>query len=145
MRGTSVQLDEHSLLLYTRGSVPYFRTYPGLYVPQPLLIRPATDGTDLRNAAAAFLQVAHGLDVAAVAASRRGAVASQAGIESHRHGTLPFVELLMRRDAAQPGQGGEHPPAVVWVAGEIELGVDPRDIRFHGLHAQAGDRCDSLV
>ncbi len=51
LRGTSVQLDERSLLLYTRGSVPYFRTYPGLYVPQPLLIRPATDGTDLRNAA----------------------------------------------------------------------------------------------
>ena len=51
LRGTSVQLDERSLLLYTRGSIPYFRTYPGMYVPQPLLIRPATDGTDLRNAA----------------------------------------------------------------------------------------------
>jgi hypothetical protein len=51
LRGTSVQLDERSLLLYTRGSIPYFRTYPGMYVPQPLLIRPATDGTDLRSAA----------------------------------------------------------------------------------------------
>ena len=51
LRGTSVQLDERSLLLYTRGSIPYFRSYPGLYVPQPLLIRPATDGTDLRDAA----------------------------------------------------------------------------------------------
>ncbi|WP_217144203.1 hypothetical protein [Streptomyces sp. AC627_RSS907] len=48
--GTSVQLDARSLLLYTRGSVPYFRTYPGLYVPQPLLIRPATHGTDLLTA-----------------------------------------------------------------------------------------------
>lgn len=47
LRGTSVQLDERSLLLYTRGSVPYFRTYPGLYVPQPLLIRPVASGTDL--------------------------------------------------------------------------------------------------
>jgi hypothetical protein len=46
-RGTSVQLHERSLLLYTRGSVPYFRTYPGLYVPQPLLIRPASASTDL--------------------------------------------------------------------------------------------------
>jgi hypothetical protein len=51
LRGTSVQLDERSLLLYTRGSIPYFRTYPGMYVPQPLLIRPATDGTDLGIAA----------------------------------------------------------------------------------------------
>ncbi|MEU1183741.1 hypothetical protein ABZ464_40165 [Streptomyces sp. NPDC005820] len=50
LRGTSVQLDARSLLLYTRGSVPYFRTYPGLYVPQPLLIRPATHGTDLLTA-----------------------------------------------------------------------------------------------
>ena len=40
-----------SLLLYTRGSVPYFRTYPGLYVPQPLLLRPAGDGTDLQATA----------------------------------------------------------------------------------------------
>lgn len=47
LRGTSVQLDERSLLLYTRGSVPYFRTYPGLYVPQPLLIRPEAASTDL--------------------------------------------------------------------------------------------------
>jgi hypothetical protein len=47
LRGTSVQLDERSLLLYTRGSVPYFRTYPGLYVPQPLLIRTESANIDL--------------------------------------------------------------------------------------------------
>ncbi|MCO5973756.1 argonaute/piwi family protein [Actinoallomurus soli] len=47
LRGTTVQLDARSLLLYTRGSVPYFRTYPGMYVPQPLLIRLASRGTDL--------------------------------------------------------------------------------------------------
>lgn len=47
LRGTTVQLDPRTLLLYTRGSIPYFRTYPGLYVPQPLLLRPAGDGTDL--------------------------------------------------------------------------------------------------
>jgi hypothetical protein len=51
LRGTSVKLDELSLLLYTRGSIPFFRTYPGMYVPQPLLIRPATYGTDPRSAA----------------------------------------------------------------------------------------------
>lgn len=50
LRGTSVQLDQRTLLLYTRGSIPYFRTYPGLYVPQPLLLRPAGDGTDLQAA-----------------------------------------------------------------------------------------------
>ena len=40
--------DPHTLLLYTRGSIPYFRTYPGMYVPQPLLLRPARDSTDLQ-------------------------------------------------------------------------------------------------
>ncbi|MEU0337708.1 hypothetical protein ABZ092_01570 [Streptomyces bobili] len=35
--------------------MPYFRTYPGLYVPQPLLIRPATHGTDLLTAGAEIL------------------------------------------------------------------------------------------
>ena len=52
LRGTSVQLDPNALLLYTRGSIPYFRTYPGMYVPQPLLLRPAGDGTDLQGAGA---------------------------------------------------------------------------------------------
>lgn len=52
LRGTSVQLDPNSLLLYTRGSIPYFRTYPGMYVPQPLLLRPAGIGTDLQAAGA---------------------------------------------------------------------------------------------
>jgi hypothetical protein len=35
LRGTSVQLDPNARLLYTRGSIPYFRTYRGMYVPQP--------------------------------------------------------------------------------------------------------------
>lgn len=52
LRGTSVQLDPKTLLLYTRGSIPYFRTYPGMYVPQPLLLRPAAVGTDLQGAGA---------------------------------------------------------------------------------------------
>ncbi|MFK0159974.1 hypothetical protein ACIQVK_48900 [Streptomyces sp. NPDC090493] len=55
LRGTSAQLDARSMLLYTRGSVPYFRTYPGLYIPQPLLIRPATHGTDLLTASTDIL------------------------------------------------------------------------------------------
>jgi len=38
-RGTFVQLDENRHLLYSRGSVWYYQTYPGLYVPQPLELR----------------------------------------------------------------------------------------------------------
>jgi hypothetical protein len=33
-------LSEDDHLLYTHGSVPYYQTYPGLYVPRPLGIRP---------------------------------------------------------------------------------------------------------
>ena len=39
MRGTHITFDDSSHLLYTRGSVPFYRTYTGLYVPQPLEIR----------------------------------------------------------------------------------------------------------
>jgi hypothetical protein len=34
-----LSLDERNCVLYTRGSVSFFETYPGLYVPGPLLIR----------------------------------------------------------------------------------------------------------
>jgi hypothetical protein len=39
LRGMFLTLDERNHLLYTRGSVDFFRTYPGMYVPRPLLIR----------------------------------------------------------------------------------------------------------
>ncbi len=39
LRGTFLTLDERAHLLYTRGSVDFFRTYPGMYVPRPLLLR----------------------------------------------------------------------------------------------------------
>lgn len=39
LRGTHITFDEKSHLLYTRGSVPFYRTYAGLYIPQPLDIR----------------------------------------------------------------------------------------------------------
>ena len=38
-RGTLLTLDEHSQVLYTRGSVEFFATYPGMYVPFPLWVR----------------------------------------------------------------------------------------------------------
>jgi hypothetical protein len=39
LRGTFLSLDSTRHLLYTRGSVDFYATYPGMYVPQPLLIR----------------------------------------------------------------------------------------------------------
>lgn len=39
LRGTFLTLDEREMVLYTRGSVPFFETYPGKYIPRPLRIR----------------------------------------------------------------------------------------------------------
>jgi hypothetical protein len=36
LRGTFLRLDEGVGLLYLRGSVQFFETYPGMYVPRPL-------------------------------------------------------------------------------------------------------------
>jgi hypothetical protein len=38
-RGTALELSADRHLLYTRGSVEYYGTYPGQYVPQPIEIR----------------------------------------------------------------------------------------------------------
>ena len=44
LRGTFVELDEQHSILYSRGSVPFFEMYPGLYVPQAVEIQAvATD------------------------------------------------------------------------------------------------------
>jgi hypothetical protein len=50
LRGTILEFEADALLLYTRGSVPFFRTYPGLYVPSPVLLR-SQGGIDMENAA----------------------------------------------------------------------------------------------
>jgi len=39
LRGTHLQIDNQKHLLYTRGSVPFFETYPGLYLPRALEIQ----------------------------------------------------------------------------------------------------------
>lgn len=46
LRGTFVDLNGKGLL-YTNGSIPYYGTYPGLYVPRPLLLcpHPSSDST----------------------------------------------------------------------------------------------------
>lgn len=38
-RGTHIGLDDQRHLLYTRGSVWYYQTYTGLYIPQPIELR----------------------------------------------------------------------------------------------------------
>jgi hypothetical protein len=44
LRGTLLTLDDREMALYTRGSVEFFETYPGMYVPTPLRIR--SEGTE---------------------------------------------------------------------------------------------------
>lgn len=39
LRGSAVELGGE-LMLYSRGSVPWYRTYPGMRTPNPLLVRP---------------------------------------------------------------------------------------------------------
>jgi len=39
LRGTWVELEPQSHLLYTRGSVAFYEEYPGMYVPQSLLVK----------------------------------------------------------------------------------------------------------
>ncbi len=39
MRGTQISLSEQFHVLYTRGSVPYYETYPGRYIPSALEIK----------------------------------------------------------------------------------------------------------
>lgn len=38
-RGTLARIEDERLLLYSRGSVWYYQTYPGMYVPQPIELR----------------------------------------------------------------------------------------------------------
>lgn len=46
LRGTLLHLGPQSGILYLRGSVPFFETYPGMYVPRPLELELAhTDAT----------------------------------------------------------------------------------------------------
>lgn len=41
LRGTFMTLSPMEHLIYTRGSVDFYSTYPGMYVPRPLGLRPA--------------------------------------------------------------------------------------------------------
>ena len=54
LRGSFIQLGKDALL-FTRGSVPYYRTYPGLRVPRPLLLRPHACDSSIPELAAEML------------------------------------------------------------------------------------------
>jgi hypothetical protein len=41
LRGTLLSLSEDEHVLYTGGSIEFYNTYPGMYVPRPIGIRPA--------------------------------------------------------------------------------------------------------
>ncbi len=41
LRGTMIQLEQDHAVLYTRGAVEYYGTYPGQYVPRPIALRAA--------------------------------------------------------------------------------------------------------
>jgi argonaute-like protein implicated in RNA metabolism and viral defense len=42
MRGTHLIMTDNHHLLYTRGSVPYYETYPGRYIPRAIEVKLAT-------------------------------------------------------------------------------------------------------
>ena len=48
-------LDDRTNLLYTRGSVPYYATYPGMYVPRPLKFEMAQTDSSARRVAEELL------------------------------------------------------------------------------------------
>ena len=55
LRGTLLTLDDDHYALYTHGSVPYYKTYPGMYVPRPLGIRPCDTARGIDDIAAEIL------------------------------------------------------------------------------------------
>jgi hypothetical protein len=49
MRGTLVHQDRATGILYTTGYIPYYETFPGLYVPHPIEVSIYEGETTLRN------------------------------------------------------------------------------------------------
>lgn len=56
LRGTLIGLGREALL-FTRGSVPIYRTYPGMRVPRPLLLRPFSADTPMSDVARDILSL----------------------------------------------------------------------------------------
>jgi hypothetical protein len=55
LRGTLVILSPQELALYTKGSVEFYSTYPGMYVPSPIGVRPVSVSRSPQEQAAELL------------------------------------------------------------------------------------------
>lgn len=55
LRGTFVSLADDRHLLYTKGSIDFYGTYPGMYIPAPLAIRPVDVAQSPQQLAAEIL------------------------------------------------------------------------------------------
>lgn len=51
LRGTLLELSRNEAVLYTRGSVEWYSTYPGMYVPRPIALRGAHLERSIREVA----------------------------------------------------------------------------------------------
>lgn len=51
LRGTYLELDATTALIYTRGSVPFYEEYPGMYVPKSLMLKHERSWSDLKSVA----------------------------------------------------------------------------------------------
>lgn len=91
LRGSLLRFDKDQALLYTRGSVEFFRTYPGMYVPRPLMLRCQALGQPLQHIAEETLaltkmnwnntQFDNGLPITIAAAKHVGEVLKYVGEE----------------------------------------------------------------
>jgi hypothetical protein len=55
LRGTLLTFSDQEIVLYTKGSVEFYSTYPGMYVPQPIGIRPALRTRSARDTGSEIL------------------------------------------------------------------------------------------
>lgn len=89
LRGSLLRFDKDEALLYTRGSVEFFRTYPGIYIPRPLMLRCQALGQPLQHIAEEMLaltkmnwnntQFDNGLPITIAAARHVGEVLKYVG------------------------------------------------------------------
>lgn len=55
LRGTLLRLDRDRAVLYSRGGVDFFKTYTGMYIPKPLMIRSQAPSQPVTHNAAEIL------------------------------------------------------------------------------------------
>jgi hypothetical protein len=106
LRGTTLHLEEGAAVLYTRGSIEFFHTYPGLYVPRPLLVRPARASIDLIGASGEVLALSKmnwnnaqldGRDPLTLrTASRVGAILKQSAARPGRGDSIRLLHVMTR-------------------------------------------------